>query len=767
MGVQNLSNGIDIDRARYERENRLNPPEFAPGQDLNPVSTSDLFGTMGDGNLFSGGGSVFDNSPQEVNTGGMFDPFGSSFSNQGIGGPMPNQMGMPNNGFNTGNDFGPSANGMLTQNQQQQGGFTYDKAEAMAKSTLGGLKSIFSSFTQITPLFWYKYCGILVWVGFTLATLGVAFSFLKIGNAFQMIIAGVVVGVGSLGTSLLLKDKADCISVEYKTDMVQDAPIPTPEPMVSFEESNTSPIDTFDFPEQDTDISLDIEPTEPEELDIDLDNLVVDEPLIRENPEEVLQNMPEIPQGMYTRKYLYDMFTKLLPNICPNFSTLREISTDDRAFFEMESAVQEAAEVTGCKETIELQRLQENYATIIVTTSRPTGLKLETTADELARIYAYRSSDITTDEGRSRVYAKAEAVGRTCIFTIFTGKTEMISLKDMYKSVEPYILDSKNYLPVVFGIDPMARVIVYDLKKLESIIVAGMPRSGKSWFVQNMITQMSAFVGPKELQFYICDPKGEISDFKSFCLPHVRRFVTSDADIMETLRWLVKVEAPRRKKIIGAGDNLTSSQNIWDFKDRYPDVELSIIYVVIDEVVTLASRMDKDTFSEFRSMLRELISQLPALGIRAILIPHVLKNDIIEKKTSDLVLCRISVCGDPEHVESVTGAKSKDFPFKLTMPGDMGVRMPPVSQSIMYLRAPVLTKTNPENRELFDYMRRVWVKLEPDSVKGSIAQDISNDRDTQGALAQEADNLDDLDIFGTDEDAYSDVTESFIKRMNS
>ena len=576
-----------------------------------------------------------------------------------------------------------------------------------------------------------------------------------------------VVGVGSLGTSLLLKDKADCISVEYKTDMVQDAPIPTPEPMVSFEESNTSPIDTFDFPEQDTDISLDIEPTEPEELDIDLDNLVVDEPLIRENPEEVLQNMPEIPQGMYTRKYLYDMFTKLLPNICPNFSTLREISTDDRAFLEMESAVQEAAEVTGCKETIELQRLQENYATIIVTTSRPTGLKLETTADELARIYAYRSSDITTDEGRSRVYAKAEAVGRTCIFTIFTGKTEMISLKDMYKSVEPYILDSKNYLPVVFGIDPMARVIVYDLKKLESIIVAGMPRSGKSWFVQNMITQMSAFVGPKELQFYICDPKGEISDFKSFCLPHVRRFVTSDADIMETLRWLVKVEAPRRKKIIGAGDNLTSSQNIWDFKDRYPDVELSIIYVVIDEVVTLASRMDKDTFSEFRSMLRELISQLPALGIRAILIPHVLKNDIIEKKTSDLVLCRISVCGDPEHVESVTGAKSKDFPFKLTMPGDMGVRMPPVSQSIMYLRAPVLTKTNPENRELFDYMRRVWVKLEPDSVKGSIAQDISNDRDTQGALAQEADNLDDLDIFGTDEDAYSDVTESFIKRMNS
>ena len=727
-------------------------------------------GTMGD-DLFSGGGNIFDNSPQEVNVGGMSDPFGSNPFGNPMGGGMSDPFGNPmggspmgmNSGFNTGNAFGPSANGMVMPNQQQQGGFTYDKAEAMAKSTVGGLQSIFSGFSKVTILFWYKYCGSLAIVGGVLVGLGILFSILSIGNGFSMIIAGGITGIGAFGTSLILKDKTMGVVSEYKEDNSNVTPMDMPMSMPTFEEP-PMPAPEFDFPE--TEDTFDFPSDEPEDTtdDIDLDSLTVDEPIERENPEEVLSNMQEIPQGMYTRKYLYDMFVKLLPNICPNFSTLRDISTDDRAFFEMESAVQEAAEVTGCKETIELQKLQENYATIIVTTSRPTGLKLEATADELARIYAYRSSDIT-EAGRSRVYAKAEAVGRTCIFTIFTGKTEMISLKDMYKMVEPYILDSKNYLPVVFGIDPMAKVIVYDLKKLESIIVAGMPRSGKSWFVQNMITQMAAFTSPKELQFYICDPKGDISDFKSFCVPHVKKFVTTDGDIMETLRWLVKVEAPRRKKIIGAGDNLTSSQNIWDFKDRYPDVEMSIIYVVIDEVVTLASRMDKDTFSEFRAMLRELISQLPALGIRAILIPHVLKNDIIEKKTSDLVLCRISVCGDPEHVESVTGAKPKDFPFKLTMPGDMGVRMPPVSQSIMYLRAPVLNATNPENRELFDYMRRVWTKLEPDSVKDSIARFAANDKD-MSEIAEQS-NIDDLDIFGTEEDAYDSVTETFLKTMNS
>ena len=786
MGVQNLSNGADIERARYERNNRLNPPEFAPGQDLSPVSTGDLFGNMGGGDLFSGGGNIFDNSPQDVNVGGMSDPFGSNpfgggmsndpFGNSGMGGnpfgggmsndPFGGSFGGPSAGFNTGNTFGPSANGMMMPNQQQSG-FTYDKAEAMAKSTVGGLKSIGASFTQVTPLFWFNYCKTLKWVGIGLGVLGLILALTGVGNVFATLITGFIFTFGSLGATMLMSDKVEGYTSEYK-DMPQDMPMQPmmQEPMPTFDDFPQPQPDAFDFPEPTNDFDFPAENPSAETETFDLDKLEVSEPIARENPEEVINTMQEIPQGMYTRKYLYDMFTRLLPNICPDFSTLREIPESDNAFIEMELAVQEAVEVTGCKETIELQKLQENYATILVTTSRPTGLKLEATAEELAHIYAYRSSDIT-EEGRSRVYAKVEAVGRTCIFTIFTGKTAMISLKDMYRSVENYILDSKHYMPVVFGIDPMANVIVYDLKSLESIIVAGMPRSGKTWFVLNMITQMAAFTSPKELEFYICDPKGDISDFKPFCVPHVKKFESTDEGIMETLRYLVKVEAPRRKKMIGAGDNLTASQNIWDYKARYPDVNMSIIYVVIDEVVTLASRMEAETLKEFRAILRELISQLPALGIRAIMIPHVLKNDIIEKKTSDIVLCRISVCGDPEHVESVTGAKPKEFPFKLTMPGDMGVRIPPISQSIMYLRAPVLNATNPENRELFDYMRRVWTKLEPDSVNDSMARFAAADRDNAEVMAQEVDQLDDFDMFGTEEDSYNEVTGTFIKAMNS
>lgn len=250
--------------------------------------------------------------------------------------------------------------------------------------------------------------------------------------------------------------------------------------------------------------------------------------------------------------------------------------------------------------------------------------------------------------------------------------------------------------------------MVYDFKKLESVIITGMPRSGKSWFVQAVLTQMCAFVSPSELHIYICDPKDGISDFKSFCLPQVKKFVSGDANIVETLRGIVKEEAVRRKAIIGDAGYV----NVWDFKEDNPDFDLPIIYVVIDEVVTLAERMDKETKQEFQGLLVELISQLPALGIRAFLIPHVIKNDIIAKTATDLVPCKISVCGDAEHIEKATGSKVKDFPYKLVNKGDMAVRMPAVSPSTMFIHGPALTTSNNDNKRLFDYMKRVWNKIE-------------------------------------------------------
>ena len=376
----------------------------------------------------------------------------------------------------------------------------------------------------------------------------------------------------------------------------------------------------------------------------------------------------------------------------------------------------EAARCAGCKEDYlpDVMRVQENVFTIIVTCTRPQGSKPDQIGLELASIYSY---DEEKGERNPNVFAKVDTVGATIRITLFKGTSCFISLKDMMKQEESFILDTGNYIPVILGVNQLGKVITADFKKIESIIITGMPRSGKSWLVQAVLTQMCAFVSPCELHIYICDPKEGISDFKSFVLPHVKKFVSGDNNIVNTLRDLVKREAPRRKKIIGDAGFV----NIWDYKEKYPDVKLPIIYVVVDEVVTLASRMDKEVNNEFRMLLRELISQLPALGIRAFLIPHVLNNDIIEKKTSDLVPCKISVCGDADHIEKATGSKFKDFPYRLVNKGDMAIKLTGHPNTI-YVHGPALTTSNSENGELFDYLRRVWAKLEPTEVAGSVAE---------------------------------------------
>ena len=144
------------------------------------------------------------------------------------------------------------------------------------------------------------------------------------------------------------------------------------------------------------------------------------------------------------------------------------------------------------------------------------------------------------------------------------------------------------------------------------------------------------------------------------------------------------------------------------------------MYVLIDEVITLAERMDKETKDEFNSLLLELVSQLPALGIRIIMIPHVVKDQVLKKSITDLIPCRISVRGDSMHIEKSVGIKG--FKHKLEHQGDMAVRFN--NDEPMFVHSVVLTDSNEKNNELFDFLTRLWLKLEPESYSGSVKEQI-------------------------------------------
>ena len=722
MGISDMNmDGFDAESARYDRLNRTQQPEFSPGQggtgmeddifsdstQLNTANMNDIFGN-------SGGGDIFNSSNNDLlGNGGGTDIFG-------------NPTGASANSFNGGLQ---GTNGQQLTDEEK----FYNGVKTVSKGTWSFCKDLGISFKDLTPLFASLWGFKVTVAGIGVLVLGIILRVFGVNTGLSIAIGGCLAAAIGVFTWLFALDSAKTCSSKYKDDNNETPSMSTPieEPTSDFSlDNNTSNWDNLS--------NYNEEPDEDEDDDEDYpdfdnyDEPDFDAPTILEpamTKEEALSTFVPIDKGMYTRQYLYDNFVKVLASLEGNFTRKKEYEEDSTEFEYWSDMVVQAAEVTGLKEEEipDLLELSESLFTIKVTITRVAKLKPELIADELATAYAYNIYD--NSEDRAKVFAKAEVVLKTCIITIFTGKSHMISLKDMYSECKDFILDSKNKMPVVLGVNESGKVICADFKKIESIIVAGMPRSGKTWLVQAILTQLCALLSPKELNLYILDPKAGTSDYKRFYLPHVKVFASRYCDsvgnvvnkeyksIMDTLRDLVNKEAPRRKKLIGDAGCV----NINDFKDKYPDVNLPYIIVVIDEMVTLSS-MEKEQCKEYMTYLDQIVTQFPNLGIRGMFIPHEVKNQIISKTAYDSIKARISVKGSPEHIESSTGTKPRAFPYRLCNTGDMAVNIDTISASTLFVHGVALSSSNADNMNIFDYLRRIWSKLEPDEVKKSWAE---------------------------------------------
>lgn len=717
MALDNGMGNFDADKAQYDRMNRTNPPEYAPGQGDTGFS-DDIFSN----DVAQPTGNV---------TNGMFTNSFNNAGGTGFGTPMQQQP--------------------MSQPKDDCDRF-WDAIDKATPKVMSFLKEFGTSFGKVTPYFWSDWgfktsivSACVFGAGFVLRLFG-----LRIG--LKVAIGGIYAAIPSVICWLFLQESARQYSSMYKDDNT-DRDVPEQEDPFADTEDPFSD-DTFgSFEDNNSEDDMDFFGDDTGSDDFDDDDFGLEddfdfgdfdsEPKQLESVgiEEALEKMQEVDKGMYTRQYLYEQFSKILPSYNANFHDNKEYVEDDDVFLYWEDNLRQAAQVSGVSEELlpNLVSLKENMFVVELECERPKGFKPDAVAKELASIYTF-------NEGLQDIVAfDVKPVGMSCFIRLFKGDNAMISLRDMYQQAEKFVLDTNNYMPVVVGTDYEGNVLTVDLQKVESMLIAGMPRSGKTWFVLALIYQMASYCSPKELNFYILDPKAGISDYRTVKIPHVKYFEQSYDKVIPFLQDIVHKEAARRKKLLGDADCV----KIWDFKKKYPDVELPIIYVVIDEMVSFSGNLDKEQKSEFRALLRELVSQLPALGIRAIFIPHVVKNEFIEKTTSDLIMCRISVRGEPDHVESSIGAKPKDFPWKLTNKGDMGVLMKEVNPSAIYVKAPILSSTSDATADLFDYQRRVWTRLEPDSVKGSVAFDADFDKEQKELLERfEVDDiLDDNEIF--------------------
>lgn len=762
MNIRDKVSESRRNEALVTRESEVNPPDFSPGMGDN--MGDDFFGGSGmdsGGDPFGGGGG--DPFGGGMNTGGGADPFGSS---AGMGGdPFGSSAGMGGdpfgagaNAFGTGTDpfgaagnagadpfgfgagaggFGASTGGFGMQTTQQQQPAQKSMEDAVFDGVAKGAKSTWNVFKAAGEAYKTydasRRCNMgkqLLLTGGIAVVVGVVLWILHLGVGFSLFFGGMLSAATGVVVFMVSYDKLQQTGGQPQAiePPAQDMSFDQPQNdfgmggNTDFDMGFDSDFDTGDDSDFDMgfdsgssdfdDDGMSFSDTTMDDFDDSFSTPAVEEPVL--SKDEILSTLTNL-NGAVTRQYLLEHTLPLLESITPNYAESKTLDTQSDDFAAFAAIVEDCASVLrrqGANEKQKLPQLIEVKEYLLyytLTLERATWCKTANLVTEIVNMIAYDENTHMVDE---TVHGDGVDVGGTTHITITKGETAKVTLKDVMLSKKDFFLDTNNYMPCCLGVDSSANAVLLDLKNVNAMMVTGLPRSGKSWALKCILAQMMLFTSPRELQFYFLDPKFKISDFYTIKTPHVCGFQHEDNAIVNELRYIVRDLGPRRKEKIGS---VAGCKNIWDFREACPTEDMPLIYVVIDEVMTLSDRMDKDTKAEFQGLLSELVTQLPAAGIRLFLVPHMVKDTIIKKTTSSLIPCRISVGGDAAHIADTLG--DTKFPFKLVHPGDMAVKLDKGAAS--FVHSCILASTNPKTDDFFDFLNSMWLKIDP-SLEGRV-----------------------------------------------
>lgn len=696
---------------RAERDFRQNPPSSAPGQNDDALDWDSM--SIGSSSAESVSNSYNSNINDTLNGAGA--GFGSSGVYQ-----QQNPMGM--------NPMG---------NQQSQVPIE-DKVFALAgtgaKGVLSYAKALVESFRNNTANDWHilgeRVCLLSV-ITLCLGMLSLIINvFTKKGNdPFEMLIGSILSLMFGLTLLMLFaKDK----SPEQTTDVIKDSGL-------GEDFGSTGDDDWGDLLSDDTDDGFMEDPdgfmqednSNDEWGDLLEDDFSVDDSgSVNDsnfNTEDAVSELAVITPGTQTRSYLLEAYLKVLPSVCPGYSIMDPIYEDSDEFFRFEELLRNAAFQVGMKEENlpELMSVSENPFVYRLNCSRPQGMKEQAIADEIASTFSRDENNMLVRFG---VYANVETSTGVCSINLFKGYTEdasgkqvggvIISLGDIYRQIKSFILNTDVEIPYVWGVNEQGKTLYCDMKDNNSMIISGEPRGGKSWKGQSTVAQLAMFHSPKEIEFYFLDHKDKASDYRhlSEVLPHAKYFCGDRDKINDSLEKIIDKALNTNGEIMSQANFI----NIKDYNKAHPDNPLPYMYVVIDELQSLMDYFDesgqKEECNRFRSYLSTFASKLPYLGLRFILFPHRIVNQVISKNTYSLVSCRAVVNQlDADEVQNAVGASKTSFRYKLAQKGDMGIRLKEINGGeACFCHAEILSKDNKSNEKLFDYIGAVWRKLEPD-----------------------------------------------------
>lgn len=422
---------------------------------------------------------------------------------------------------------------------------------------------------------------------------------------------------------------------------------------------------------------------------------------------------------LLSRRLLVDKYLSILDgsSLKPDWS--REVPKDSVEFKELETFLRDAQTggVKGLSEMdwVNVKSITERVSVFEIITDRPEKLKGKET------LFAKEITELLKDQMKGyfgdNVTTTAVGKGSRIAITIFKQTGTSFMLRDLIESSKDFFLDTQNELPVVFGADEYGEPILLDLAKHTGTIIAGMARTGKSVLATGIVNQMMALNSPRKVQVVAGDMKNKDSDWYQITLPHLRKFATGTKAIMDLLDWVVSEEAPRRKRLIG--DQLKIQNYNANCSDE--SEQLPYLFVVLDEIISFAEKLDKDEKAVYKAYLSEILTAFPNVGIFLIFVPHQLHNDYFPKTASRMVGNRFAVKAGQPIQKTIWEDSYRQIDFPTTNTGDFAYTLAG-SDEPKFGHAPlIMSMSGGKERldKLYETQRKMWTKLYPEEAATS------------------------------------------------
>lgn len=459
--------------------------------------------------------------------------------------------------------------------------------------------------------------------------------------------------------------------------------------------------------EEEDNLGFDDEEHEEDEDSFVPHSFLDDEEEIEEEKEEVVEQrdpreiIESISSNQYiSRETLVNTFKQILATNTPGFSDRTELDPDSEEFQQIEalclSAFASLLKVDDFEEiNTEIERIVDTYFCYEIKMRRVKGLtKTEDIARELENFFRESSTDFT-------VVAKVDIEGNFYKIILTKGVDAVVTFGDCLQldEVYKYFIDKKRLLPLIAGIDEYGKPMLVDGKNFPQTIIAGKPRSGKSWYVLSLLMPLMLFNTPEQVQLCIIDPK-ESTLFKTMSLmPHVCG-LHDGSNIIQIMTDIIEREGARRKKLLA--DN--RCEDIWALWEK--GIQVPILYLVIDEVMTIKGNLGAD-FKEFLRLLMVILSQLPSQGIFLMMVPH-RSQGIIDKTNRTMIGYACAIRADSEVVKETLDLKAWDRP--LIKQGDMAIKMVGEGEA-KFAKGVAMDTSDNKNTELLINAARVFYKM--------------------------------------------------------